>query len=116
MLYHQNRFAQVNAGSRCLAISHTLGRCTSLLDCRQNLTSHSSRKYQPFPTIPCSLGQVPVRYVACPEQVTAGITGLIDATAPRCINAANRGVASPIRRCVSPTALMTTVLCMGHGF
>ena len=43
-------------GSSNRAVSHTFGLWMSALDCRQNLTSHSSRKYQPLPTIPCSLG------------------------------------------------------------
>src|SRR5687768_14743387 len=105
MLYHQNRFAQVNDGSRFLAASHTVGRCTSLFDCRQNLTSHSSRKYQPLPTMPCSLGRVPVRYVACTEQVTAGRTEEMVATCDRSASAASRGVCGPMSERVRPTTL-----------
>src|SRR5688500_235205 len=50
--YHQQMLAHVNVPvpSRLRATSHTFGRCTSLLLCRQNLISHSSRKYQPLPT------------------------------------------------------------------
>ena len=47
---------------------------TSWFDCRQNITSARSRKYQPLPTIPCSRGSRPVRIVDCAEQVTAGST------------------------------------------
>src|SRR5215216_4161135 len=112
MLYHQNRFAQVKVGSSRLAASHTLGRCTSLFDCRQNRTSHSSRKYHPLPTIPCSLGNVPVRYVLCTVVVTAGRTAPMLATFPRSASAFNRGVCWPMSERVSPTTLMTTVLCM----
>ena len=52
MLYHQNRLAQVNAGSRRLAVSHTFSACTKRFDWRHNQISERSRKYQPLATIP----------------------------------------------------------------
>ena len=61
MLNHQNRFAQVNDGSAARAVSQIFGACTSGFDCFQNLTSPSSREYQPLPTMPCASGKRPVR-------------------------------------------------------
>src|SRR6266545_6394639 len=75
MLYHQKRFAQVNAGSRRAAVSQIFSPATSRLDCRQSQTSLRSRKYQPLATAPWSLGRSPVVKVDWTEQVTAGSTG-----------------------------------------
>ena len=52
MANHQNRFAQVNAGSTARAASHTFGACTRWFDWRQNRISAASRSYQPLPTMP----------------------------------------------------------------
>src|ERR671934_753600 len=56
MLNHQHTLEHVMS-----ARSHSLGRWTSRFDCRQNLTSNSSRNNHPLPTMPCSDGHVPVR-------------------------------------------------------
>src|SRR2546423_9637402 len=109
MLYHQNICAQVAAESRCRAASHTLSPATSWFDCRQNITCARSRKYQPFPTMPWSRGNVPVRYVACAEQVTAGKTAWMGAVAQPCASARRCGVSSPSIADVSPTTVMTAV-------
>jgi hypothetical protein len=61
MLNHQNMFATVNDGSCARATSQIFGACTSAFDCFQNLTSASSREYQPLPTMPCDEGWTPVR-------------------------------------------------------
>jgi hypothetical protein len=114
MLNHQNMLAQVNEGSRCRATSQILGACTSRFDCRQSLISHSSRKYHPLPTTPCTSGVWPVRYVACTEQVTAGNTGCTADTRPRADHSFRKGVCSPISRGVRPTTFNTTVFCMGQ--
>src|SRR5579859_760332 len=105
MLNHQNKLAQVKVGSSDRAVSHIFGLWTSALDCRQNRTSHSSRKYHPLPTIPCSLGLRPVRYVAWTGHVTAGSTVLIEAPWPRSAKALRYGVEGPSRPGVSPTTL-----------
>src|SRR5262245_49819989 len=73
MLYHQNRLAQVNAGSRSRPSSQTFLASTRRFDWRQNQISLKSRKYQPLATMPCSAGSLPVSSVACTEQVTAGV-------------------------------------------
>src|SRR5919107_1844558 len=112
MLYHQKRLAQVNSGSSARAISQILGRWTSLFDWRQNLISHSSSKYQPLATMPCSSGHVPVTYVDCAVQFTAGSGGVTEAIAPLLAKALRRGVLAPRWSGVSPTALITTVLCI----
>ena len=72
MLYHQNNLALVKLGSRRLASSHSLSPWTSWLLWRHSQTWAKSRKYQPLPTTPCSLGSLPVTNVDCTEQVTAG--------------------------------------------
>src|SRR5690606_19583555 len=82
MLYHQNMFAHVKAGFALRATSQIFCACTRWLDCRQNLISASSRKYHPFPTIPCRAGCTPVTNVDCTEQVTAGKVGLMAAIRP----------------------------------
>ncbi len=56
MLNHQNMLETVNEGSSARATSQTFGACTSAFDCFQNLTSASSREYQPLPTMPCVEG------------------------------------------------------------
>src|SRR5690349_9881954 len=72
-----------------------------------------SRKYQPLPTMPCSRGKTPVRNVDCTEHVTAGSTVSIGRCAPSFASAQRFGDDSGERRSVvSPTTLMTTVLCM----
>ena len=50
--YHQKVLATVKPGSRRRASSQSLSPCTSWFDWRQNITSPSSRKYQPLPTMP----------------------------------------------------------------
>src|SRR5262249_26694287 len=110
MLNHQNRLAHVKLGSISRARTQRLGAWTRRLDWRQNFTSHSSRKYHPLPTMPCWSGRAPVRDVAWPEQLTAGVTDCTVATrAPR-VHWASRGVARPTRSRVSPTTLSTMVL------
>ena len=52
MLYHQNSLAQVKAGSRRFAASHTFSPPTSRFDWRHSQTSDRSRKYQPLATMP----------------------------------------------------------------
>src|SRR5690606_5970476 len=74
MLYHQNILAQVNAGSRRLAASHSFSPCTSRFDWRHSQISLRSRKYQPLATMPCSRGSVPVTKVDWTVVVTAGTT------------------------------------------
>src|SRR4051794_3969307 len=106
MLYHQQMLAQVNVGSSFFAVSQIFSADTSLFDCFQNLISHSSRKYQPLPTIPCSLGCTPVKYVDCTVQVTAGIDGAMLATLRDFANAESLGVCAPISEGVRPTMLM----------
>src|SRR4029079_17495842 len=59
MLNHQNRLAQVKPGSVARARSQTFAACTRGFDCFQNLTSQSSREYQPLPTMPCVSGYWP---------------------------------------------------------
>src|SRR5690606_34331198 len=112
MLYHQNRLAQVNDGSRSRASSQIFGDCTSLFDCRQNLISHSSRKYHPLPATPWVDGHSPVRYVSCTEQVTAGSTPPIRAAAASFAQPLRNGMRSSSSDCVRPTTLRTTVRCM----
>src|SRR5438309_2150341 len=107
MLYHQQMLAQVKLGSIFLAASQIFSPLTSLFDCSQNLISHSSRKYQPLPTMPCSLGCLPVRYVDCTVQVTAGMDGLMLAMRRDLANMLSRGVCAPMSEGVSPTMLMT---------
>src|SRR3954463_4898896 len=103
MLYHQQMLAQVKVGSSFFAVSQIFSAVTSLLDCFQNLISHSSRKYQPLPTIPCWLGCTPVRYVDCTVHVTAGMDGAMLATLRDLAKAVSRGVCAPISEDVSPT-------------
>src|SRR5262245_37211922 len=109
MLYHQNSTAQVNAGSRRAAASHTFSPPTSRFDCRQSHTSARSRKYQPLATQPWPAGGSPVVNVACAEHVTAGRTVRRGRTPPSRASAARCGVASPTRSGVSPTTSRTTV-------
>ena len=85
MLYHQNNFAHVNAGSRRRPASHTFSPATSLLLWRHIKTSDSSRKYQPLATQPCPLGGSPVTIHLCVEDadkifnqaVAAGATAVM---------------------------------------
>src|SRR5205814_1382330 len=63
------------------------------------------------PTMPCSLGRVPVRNVDCTEQVTAGVIVRMGALAPDRANAARLGVSAPSMAGVRPTTLMTAVGC-----
>jgi hypothetical protein len=63
--------ATVKLGSSRFAASHSFSRRTRWFDCRHNHTCDKSRKYQPLPTMPCSLGSTPVTNVDCTEQVTA---------------------------------------------
>src|SRR4051812_40994797 len=106
MLYHQNRLAQVKLGSTMRASSQILGDCTKWFDCLQNFTSHSSRKYHPLPTMPCSFGSLPVRYEDWTEQVTAGRISSISVVVRALAHACSSGM-----RCksfvVSPTTLIT---------
>src|SRR6516165_8296942 len=107
MLYHQKSLAQVKAGSRFLAASHTFSPETSAFDCRHSHTSARSRKYQPLATMPCSLGIVPVKNVDCTEHVTAGVMDR-SARHPPC--SARRRKLGASARCslVSPTTSSTT--------
>src|SRR5688572_11890956 len=109
MLYHQNRFAQVNAESRSRPASQTFLASTKRFDCRHNHTSPSSRKYQPLPTMPCSDGSLPVKNVDCAEQVTAGVTVVSGRNAPCFAKSFKCGVASPSRCSASPTTSITSV-------
>ena len=52
MLYHQNIFAVVHAGSIRRARSQSFSPATSAFDCFQKPTSPRSRSYQPLPTMP----------------------------------------------------------------
>src|SRR6185503_1830046 len=61
--------------------------------------------------MPCSCGVVPVKYVDCAVQVTAGKAGSMCAFEPRAANSRIRGVCSPMSASVSPTTLMTAVRC-----
>src|SRR5438067_5678482 len=110
MLNQPKRFAQVKDGSAARAVSQIFVACTSLFDWRQNFTSHSSRKYQPLATMPCSLGTFPVKNVACAVHVTAGTTSLMVAICPRADHALTAVMESPIRSGVRPTTLMAVVL------
>src|SRR5580765_6675083 len=74
-----------------------------------------SRKYQPLPTTPCSRGSVPVRNVACAEQVTAGVMAWMGALDPSRTSALRCGVSAPINDRVRPTTLMTAVGCMARA-
>ena len=76
MLYHQNNLAQVKPGTSRRSFSQSFSPWTRWLLCFQNLTSAFSRSYQPFPTIPCLAGDVPVMIDDCAVQVTAGKAGL----------------------------------------
>src|SRR5215472_8548411 len=114
MLYHQNILAQVKAGSRAFAASHTFSPATRAADWRQNQISDRSRKYQPLPTIPCPLGRRPVRKVACAAQVTAGVIVRSGRAVPLDASRFRFGVWGPNIRGVSPTTLMTIVGCIGR--
>ncbi len=61
MLNHQNVLAQVKSEFRLRAACQILSDCTRRFDWRQKKISERSRKYQPFPTIPCSEGNLPVK-------------------------------------------------------
>src|SRR5215471_21298576 len=115
MLNHQNICAHVACGSRRRAVSQTFSPPMSAFDWRQNITCAMSRKYHPLPTTPCSRGIVPVRNVACAEQVTAGVMALIGALEPSRTSAFRCGVSAPINDRVRPTTLMTAVGCMTRG-
>src|SRR5688572_30026131 len=106
MLYHQKRLAHAADGSRFLSASQSFSPATRRFDWRQSQTSDRSRKYQPFPTIPCSRGSVPVRIVDWTEQVTAGSTVVIGAVKPSFPTRAMFG-ASLRSFGVRPTTLMT---------
>src|SRR5688572_27967145 len=105
MLYHQKSFAQVKFGTVSRNSSQIFRPRTRWFDCFQNCTSARSRLYQPLPTIPCSEGASPVRYVLCAEHVTAGKTGVMVAACPRDRNELRFGVFGPSRPLVNPTTL-----------
>src|SRR5687768_15486818 len=115
MLYHQNMFANVKLGSCFFARSQIFSPSTSLLDCFQNFTSQSMRSYQPFPTMPCSSGSLPVTYVDCTDVVTAGSIGLMVVNALLSIYFFRKGVYSPMSDDESPTISITTVLFIIMG-
>ena len=75
MLYHQKSFAQVKPGISRRSLSHSFSPRTRWLLCFQKRTSALSRSYQPFATIPCAAGEVPVTIDDCAVQVTAGNAG-----------------------------------------
>src|SRR5437773_406600 len=68
--------------------------------------------------MPCSLGDLPERSVACTEHVTAGKLGRIGRNVPRLASAARLGINSGVSKCRGerPTTLRTrTCLAMsGH--
>src|SRR5690606_21522900 len=72
-------------------------------------TSHSSRKYHPLPTIPCSDGITPVMYVAWAEHVTAGSTPPTGVVFPCPAHFVRNGVCAPNNPGVNPTTFNTTV-------
>ena len=108
MLYHQKIFAQRSPGRVRCAVSQTFSPLIRWFDWRQSQTSERSRKYQPFATMPCSRGIVPVSIVACAVHVTAGSTGVMGAMKPSLASACRCGVSSPIREGVKPTMSRTT--------
>jgi hypothetical protein len=57
------------------------------------------------------LGNFPVKYVACTEQVTAGKTGFTAATFPSDAHFDKNGICSSKLE-VNPTTLRTTVFCI----
>ena len=85
------------------------------LDCCHRRTSPVSRKSQPFPTMPCFDGAIPVSIVACDVQVTAG-RGLFQGLAAPTDEILGAWAAS---LGVNPTTLRTHTLAMavsiGHG-
>ncbi len=108
---------QVRAGERRVELLARRPRPSAAararLDCRQNFTSHSSRKYQPLPTMPCSLGQLAGEVGRLHRRRDGGEhrtrsqrdrPSRANARQPRRVLADQRGV--------SPTALMTTVFFM----
>ena len=108
------RWPPCNRDTRRRAASQILSPPTSALCCRQSSTSPRPRKYQPLPTMPCSLGSAPVSSVACTEQVTAGSTGLSSACQPPSrARAASRGMCASSRG-VSPATSRTTSDRRGH--
>ena len=115
MLYHQNRLAVVNAGSRRLPASQIFSPLTRRFDCRHSQTSIRSRNSQPFATMPCSRGSVPVMKVACTVQVTAGVTVVSGRAAPARASALSRGVCGPRWAGVRPTTNSTITGCMMAG-
>ena len=105
--YHQQMLATVKPGRALRAACHSFSPSTSALCWRHSSTSPRSRKYQPFPTMPCSAGIAPVRNVDCTVQVTAGSTVPSDAWNPASATARSRGMCAS-NRGVSPTTSMTT--------
>ncbi len=102
MAYHQQIFPARYPGSWRRAVSQMFSPATSPLCWRQKNTSPSSRKYQPFPTTPCSAGDRPVSMVDWTVQVTAGRTVASSDDHPCAASLVRRGIWR--RACaVSPT-------------
>src|SRR5262245_44349690 len=62
--------------------------------------------------MPCSRGGLPVRYVDCAVQVTAGNAGIMRASCPLARKALIRGESGPSNPSVKPTTLMTAERCI----
>src|SRR5688500_12049863 len=116
MLYHQNIWAQLNAGSRFLPASQIISPETSRFDCRHSATSARSRKYQPLATAPWPDGISPVSRVVWTVQVTAGTTVASGCVPPRAASLLRLGVCAPSSDGLRPTAKMTSIgFTLSHG-
>ena len=95
ILNHQNIFATVNDEfSRC-NVSQALSPYTKSFACCQKRVTFVSLSYQPFDTMPWSLGGNPVSIELCTVLVTAGSGGSSEVMVEAFASAVMFGVCSP---------------------